>query len=77
MNKKEKIFAIIFWLTQGIFVILRLFNIIAWKWLWVLSPSWGLIMLLILMIILGIIVIGIYYVTGVMRIYWKHWRGKL
>ena len=77
MDKKEKIFAIIFWLMQGVFIILRLFNIIAWKWLWVLSPSWGLIILLILMIILGVIVIGIYYVTGVMRIYWKHWRGKL
>ena len=77
MSKKEKIFAIIFWVTQGIFVILRLFSIIAWKWLWVLSPSWGLIALLILMIILGVMIIIIYYVTGVMRIYWKHWRGKL
>ena len=77
MNKKEEIFAIIFWLMQGIFVMLRLFNIIAWKWLWVLLPSWGLIALLILIIILGVMIIVMYYITGVMRIYWKHWRDKL
>ena len=77
MNKKDEIFAIIFWSMQATFVMLRLFNIITWKWLWVLSPSWGLIALLILIIILGIMIIVMYYITGVMKIYWKHWRGKL
>lgn len=35
-----------------IFIILKLCNIIKWKWLWVLSPAW--ISLLLYFVILGI-----------------------
>lgn len=80
MNKEkiiEIIWTTIWCITQVVFIVLKLFNIITWSWWWIFAPSWGLIPLLILIIILGVIVIVVYYMSGVMRIYWKHWRGKL
>lgn len=77
---KEEIFEIIWtvvWLiTLATFVVLRVIGVTAWSWWWVLSPIWGVFALLFAIIILGIVIIILYYIVGVIKIYWKHWRVK-
>ena len=80
MNKEkiiEVIWTTIWSITQVTFIVLRLFNVIVWSWWWVWSPVWGLFALVIAALLIMVIIVGAYYMFGVMRIYWKHWRGKL
>lgn len=79
-NKEEIIEAIwttIWAITQVAFIVLRLFKIITWSWWWILSPIWGLFALAVAVFLIMVIIVGVYYMTGVMKIYWKHWRGKI
>lgn len=42
-----------------IFVVLRLMNVITWSWMWVLSPLWISMALIILILLISLIVVSI------------------
>lgn len=43
-------------ILQIIFIVLKLTNVISWSWVWVLSPFWiGLLLIVFLLIILAIL----------------------
>ena len=73
----EAIWTVVWVITQVTFIVLKLFNVITWNWWWIFTPVWGLFALVIIVFIAMVMVVGVYYMSGVMRIYWKHWRGKL
>lgn len=73
----DEIFPVIYAVLFFVLILLRLFKIITWSWWWVLSPLWGLFALIIIIFIGAITLIVSYYVFGVIKIYWKHWRGKV
>ena len=78
MNREEIIEAIwtmVWVIIQGSFIILKLLNIITWSWWWILSPIWGLFPLAVGIFLVMVIIVGIYYMVGVTRVYWKHWRN--
>jgi membrane protein YdbS with pleckstrin-like domain len=49
-NKKENLF--IFLILSIVFTILKLFSVINWSWLWILSPLWILLIIIILITII-------------------------
>ncbi len=73
----EAIWTIVWSITQATFIVLKLFKVITWSWWWVWAPVWGLFAFIIVAFLITAIIVGIYYMVGVMRIYWNHWRGKI
>lgn len=51
-------------LSTFVFLVLKLCNVIVWDWIWVLSPIWILILLLILYIGLTTIAYFIYHIKS-------------
>ncbi len=49
------------WVIQGIFLILKITNLINWRWRYVLIPLWIYILIILLFLIFFFIVIGIYF----------------
>lgn len=74
---KDEIVSWLLIVTTIIFIMLKLFNIITWSWWWIFTPIWSLFALLMGTFLIAVMAIGIYYMSGVITIYWKHWRGKL
>lgn len=41
-------------LLQVAFIVLKLCKVIDWSWLWVLAPTWGAVVLIVLCVFIGI-----------------------
>ena len=53
------IFTIIVAVTGIAFVLLKLFGVIGWQWLWVVSPFWIATIILLLVILISFVYMGI------------------
>ena len=69
-GKKFKWF-IVAGILEIIFTTLKLCNIVTWSWVWVLSPVWGLVLLLLLLIIFEIGVEITSYIMAVLKHGWR------
>ncbi len=58
-------------ILEIIFTTLKLCNIVTWSWVWVLSPVWGLVLLLLLLIIFEIGVEITSYIMAVLKHGWR------
>lgn len=62
--KFEKVYNIALIVAQVVFLLLKIFKLIDWSWLWVFSPTWIQIALMIILFLCGFVV----YITTKKRL---------